>query len=96
MEDNENSFLASSYTILSNPTTACCHAFTIPMMIRFALDWNYATGENLFKNEAYFRTDLKKKTDVRRDKERPAWPDPELEGSQVGMQIIASEGTSKI
>ena len=60
------------------------------LQIRFALDWNYATGENLFKNEAYFRTDLKKKTDVRRDKERPAWPDPELEGSQVGMQIIAS------
>ena len=32
IEDNENSFLASSYTILSNPTTACCHAFTIPMI----------------------------------------------------------------
>ena len=28
----KNSFLASSYTILSNPTTACCQAFTIPMI----------------------------------------------------------------
>ena len=53
------------------------------LQIRFALDWNYATKENLFKNAAYF--------DSYRDGIGMIYPEfPKQGRSPIGVQIIAS------
>lgn len=50
------------------------------LQIRFALDWNYAAGENLFKLSKYFFGEEKSGG-------REPFPDPE---DMVGIQIVAS------
>ncbi|MDD3252987.1 MAG: cardiolipin synthase [Lachnospiraceae bacterium] len=50
----------------------------ISLQIRFALDWNYATKENLFKEERYFKT-------ISERGMQAVSP-----GSTLGIQIIAS------
>ena len=47
----------------------------ISLQIRFALDWNYAAGENLFLHGRYFELPARKER---------AWDDP------LGLQVIAS------
>ena len=61
----------------------------ISLQIRFALDWNYATGENLFQNPRYFGDG---ETARRRLQGyvRPIWPDPARVEKMVCMQIITS------
>ncbi|MBS6646393.1 MAG: cardiolipin synthase [Clostridiaceae bacterium] len=55
----------------------------LSLQIRFALDWNYATKENLFKNAAYF--------DSYRDGIGMIYPEhPKAGQSPIGVQIIAS------
>lgn len=47
------------------------------LQLRFAQDWNYATGENLFKDMAYFR-------------EMDTLPAPNSIEEMVGIQIVSS------
>lgn len=47
------------------------------LQLRFAQDWNYAAGENLFKNMAYF-------------KEMDTLPPPQSADDMVGIQIVSS------
>lgn len=60
----------------------------ISLQIRFALDWNYATGENLFKDLRYFGEE------PAQARERLAghslWPGDPLTEEQVPIQIITS------
>ena len=65
----------------------------ISLQIRFALDWNYATGENLFKELRYFGEEVRiakerlEGTNLHRDR---IWPDEWPDKEQVFMQIITS------
>lgn len=54
----------------------------LSLQIRFALDWNYAAGENLFKDMKYFETGA--------DLFRLDQVDPGIH--PLGIQIIASGG----
>lgn len=55
----------------------------LSLQIRFALDWNYATKENLFKNASYF--------DSFRDGIGMIYPEhPAVSQKPIGVQIIAS------
>lgn len=61
------------------------------LQIRFVLDWNYATKENLFKNGKYFG--LPDKQDEGNEDKEPKIlnvPKPELFGQRAGIQIINS------
>ena len=59
-------------------------ASVLSLQIRFALDWNYATGENLFKAMKYFSTDEQTVLrSFRLDRNKG-------EQSPLGVQIIAS------
>lgn len=60
------------------------------LQIRFVLDWNYATKENLFKNGKYFG--LSDRETGERGDGNPAVfvPKPELFGQRAGIQIINS------
>ena len=49
----------------------------IGLQLRFAQDWNYAAGENLFKDMRYFN-------------EADGMPEPTSIDSMVGIQIISS------
>ena len=62
----------------------------ISLQIRFALDWNYATGENLFKEVRYFGDDSQYVTRCLNGRMSPIWPDPERVNELVAMQIITS------
>ena len=63
----------------------------VSLQIRFALDWNYATGENLFKNEAYFQPSQSGDGDSPHKAESAKLDEHACQdGSQVCMQIIAS------
>lgn len=59
-------------------------ASVLSLQIRFALDWNYAAGENLFKDMSYFSTE--EQTDLH------SFRLDRLKGEQrpLGVQIIAS------
>lgn len=65
----------------------------ISLQIRFALDWNYATGENLFTNANYFGLfdtlddDEKKQMEVKEEFEE-GWETDDWE--PVGIQIVSS------
>lgn len=61
----------------------------ISLQIRFALDWNYATGENLFQDMRYFGEENELHARFRQDA-AAIWPDPEHVSELVCMQIIAS------
>ncbi len=59
------------------------------LQIRFALDWNYAVKENLFKNGKYFglpEQESRESVPVYQKQ----YPKPELFGQHVGIQIINS------
>lgn len=61
------------------------------LQIRFVLDWNYATKENLFKNGKYFGLpDKNEGKEAEQDLETLDVPKPELFGQRAGIQIINS------
>ena len=60
----------------------------ISLQIRFALDWNYATGENLFKNLAYFGEEQEAMERLH-GQLCPRWPRKQEE-KPLCMQIITS------
>lgn len=62
----------------------------ISLQIRFALDWNYATGENLFKDVRYFGDEPEYLNCRLHDREARLWPDPQQVNDQVSLQIITS------
>lgn len=61
------------------------------LQIRFVLDWNYATKENLFKNGKYFGLpDKNEGKEAQKKMEALDVPKPELFGQRAGIQIINS------
>lgn len=62
----------------------------ISLQIRFALDWNYATGENLFKDIKYFGEEEEYARRQLAKDAAPIWPNPEEVSELVCMQIITS------
>ena len=61
------------------------------LQIRFVLDWNYATKENLFKNGKYFGLpDREESGEPAAVSEILNVPKPELFGQRAGIQIINS------
>ncbi len=61
----------------------------IGLQIRFALDWNYATGENLFRQESYFGEEENARRRLIRQ-EGPIWPEGNMDGNEACLQIISS------
>ena len=61
----------------------------ISLQIRFALDWNYATGENLFKEIRYFGDEEYARRRLNGEMIRQ-WPDSRRSSQMVCMQIITS------
>ena len=61
----------------------------IGLQIRFALDWHYATGENLFREERYFGEEENARRRLIRQ-EGPIWPEGSQDGDEACLQIISS------
>lgn len=61
----------------------------IGLQIRFALDWHYATGENLFREERYFGDEENARRRLIRQ-EGPIWPEGSQDGDEACLQIISS------
>lgn len=63
----------------------------ISLQIRFALDWNYATGENLFKDLSYFGDEAEAaRRRLMGEGNGRIWPQDQADAEQVYMQIITS------
>lgn len=62
----------------------------ISLQIRFALDWNYATGENLFKDVRYFGDEPEYINSCLSERRSHIWPDPGRVNELVSLQIITS------
>lgn len=63
----------------------------ISLQIRFALDWNYATGENLFKDLSYFGDEAEAaRKRLMGEGNGHIWPKDQADAEQVYMQIITS------
>ena len=62
----------------------------ISLQIRFALDWNYVTGENLFKEIRYFGEEAEYARRRLNGQIHAVWPDPDHVNEMVCMQIITS------
>ena len=62
----------------------------ISLQIRFALDWNYVTGENLFKEIRYFGEEAEYARRRLKGQIHAVWPDPDHVNEMVCMQIITS------
>lgn len=62
----------------------------ISLQIRFALDWNYVTGENLFKEIRYFGEEAEYARRRLNGQIHAVWPDPDHVSEMVCMQIITS------
>lgn len=64
-----------------------CGEAVLGLQIRFALDWNYAAGENLFKNAEYFEPHIPTdREQMREDSGKYSC----VHIPEVGVQIIAS------
>ena len=63
----------------------------LSLQIRFALDWNYATGENLFKDLSYFGDEAEAaRRRLMGEGNGRIWPQDQTDAEQVYMQIITS------
>ena len=63
----------------------------ISLQIRFALDWNYATGENLFKDLSYLGDEAEAaRKRLMGEGNGHIWPKDQADAEQVYMQIITS------
>ena len=61
----------------------------IGLQIRFALDWNYATRENLFQELRYFGDEAKEARERLDGVQKNLWPGAEAE-EEIHIQIVAS------